>query len=846
MQQTVAEQKPLRQGESGQRNESTRRPRLQPVTLQSLSMPLPGPLQCQGPVDLEHVPLPHEVLPQPERSEAPPHAASHYSTLLGPSAPASFPLLQQLQEEAINQNEMIAPLPIAPLPTFVGVPLPVAIDTPQSSGGQPDSISLTVHQHAQDSSHEDFMLHSSVDSRDQQLRGKQSQNAMHERADSPLRQSSEEGTAVGNSLSPGGSLPVLFHLFSQGNPSTLPPSETRDRDCFCFSSTPAAARTSMSMSHAEPISASLGAACTRSCVSAISGSAYDGGLHGTSPVASEPALADPHFATASSRLPMTPMVFMPGSTDGTAIPSEMSNTKNKKEYLMWSTGYAGSPGGLSGGLSITSPQLPIEAMGPSSSWIASNTPEPLDVQCVQKSVHSGAGGEGKHAAATAAVNATRRRWKEAIGWCRLLGTLAVWFCVLFSTASLLELKAASAMRVLQIAAPIAAVLLFFSPANAAHKALNEGDVSSLPIGVFTAQAVSCIVAIVYGMQIDSKAILITNATGLLAELCWMAVWASASQEQTESRGMAISSFTDEGTLARPSVRLESAAGANPTVTDSPRGALSSLQRRGLQRIAKSKSGLNFASSPRLGGPLASTVGAALSPRQKGGGLGAATRHKRPVQPQKPHPSVAAALVGDRYVLSKGTVANTGASDSSLHRSASVSNYLNRPSSGDSSSEGTKNNSSTNLSTEPDRSSNNRRRSSNSRLRKRRRSHQESRSALSPVLVLCCLRYLGMLLAFTAPVFLFLLLLPVALVAWLQVPASLCLFAAHIPRLCFMIRAKSHNCLPLPLVLMGILCNACWALLGYISALNAVCCVGLVGKPLLVSISVPACEWISRL
>ncbi|OEH80069.1 hypothetical protein cyc_03842 [Cyclospora cayetanensis] len=685
MQQTVAEQKPLRQGESGQRNESTRRPRLQPVTLQSLSMPLPGPLQCQGPVDLEHVPLPHEVLPQPERSEAPPHAASHYSTLLGPSAPASFPLLQQLQEEAINQNEMIAPLPIAPLPTFVGVPLPVAIDTPQSSGGQPDSISLTVHQHAQDSSHEDFMLHSSVDSRDQQLR--------------------------------------------------------------------------------EPISASLGAACTRSCVSAISGSAYDGGLHGTSPVASEPALADPHFATASSRLPMTPMVFMPGSTDGTAIPSEMSNTKNKKEYLMWSTGYAGSPGGLSGGLSITSPQLPIEAMGPSSSWIASNTPEPLDVQCVQKSVHSGAGGEGKHAAATAAVNATRRRWKEAIGWCRLLGTLA---------------------------------------------------------------AVSCIVAIVYGMQIDSKAILITNATGLLAELCWMAVWASASQEQTESRGMAISSFTDEGTLARPSVRLESAAGANPTVTDSPRGALSSLQRRGLQRIAKSKSGLNFASSPRLGGPLASTVGAALSPRQKGGGLGAATRHKRPVQPQKPHPSVAAALVGDRYVLSKGTVANTGASDSSLHRSASVSNYLNRPSSGDSSSEGTKNNSSTNLSTEPDRSSNNRRRSSNSRLRKRRRSHQESRSALSPVLVLCCLRYLGMLLAFTAPVFLFLLLLPVALVAWLQVPASLCLFAAHIPRLCFMIRAKSHNCLPLPLVLMGILCNACWALLGYISALNAVCCVGLVG------------------
>lgn len=132
------------QQQQQQQNDAPRRPRLQSITLSSLPVPLQGP----GPLELDVLSQPHEVLPQPGSTQEP-TIGSAPSTLLGPAAP-SCPLLQQLQEDATNLNESIAPLPIAPLPTFVGVPLPVAIEISQHSETPPASVSLTVLQQPQD------------------------------------------------------------------------------------------------------------------------------------------------------------------------------------------------------------------------------------------------------------------------------------------------------------------------------------------------------------------------------------------------------------------------------------------------------------------------------------------------------------------------------------------------------------------------------------------------------------------------------------------------------------------------------------------------------------------------
>lgn len=124
--------------------ESPQPPRLQSVTLPSLPLTLQGPLQGSISLNLDSIPLPHEVLPQPEGSLGLP-TTNIATTYLVPPAPAYF--LQQLQEESTTSKEGIAPLPIAPLPTFVGVPLPVAVETPNVSDTPSASVSLTVLHH---------------------------------------------------------------------------------------------------------------------------------------------------------------------------------------------------------------------------------------------------------------------------------------------------------------------------------------------------------------------------------------------------------------------------------------------------------------------------------------------------------------------------------------------------------------------------------------------------------------------------------------------------------------------------------------------------------------------------
>lgn len=149
---------PHQQHHAQQRNEAPRRQRLQSVTLQSIPVPLQGSLKGQGPIDPDLLPVPHEVLPQPERGGALP-AGNMATSLLEPSAPSGFPLLHQLQEDGTTLSVGLAPLPIAPLPTFVGVPLPVAVDAPTNSEGHPDSVSVTVLQHPQASTRNSFLRH---------------------------------------------------------------------------------------------------------------------------------------------------------------------------------------------------------------------------------------------------------------------------------------------------------------------------------------------------------------------------------------------------------------------------------------------------------------------------------------------------------------------------------------------------------------------------------------------------------------------------------------------------------------------------------------------------------------
>lgn len=143
-----------------QRNEDPRPPRLQSLTLQSIPVPLQGPLKGQGPIDPDCLPVPHEVLPQPERGGALP-PGNMVTSLLGPSAPSGFPLLQQLQEDGTTLSVGLASLPIVPLPTLVGVPLPVAVESSTNTEGPPNSVSVTVLQlqHPQASPKDSVLQH---------------------------------------------------------------------------------------------------------------------------------------------------------------------------------------------------------------------------------------------------------------------------------------------------------------------------------------------------------------------------------------------------------------------------------------------------------------------------------------------------------------------------------------------------------------------------------------------------------------------------------------------------------------------------------------------------------------
>ncbi|KAL8431551.1 hypothetical protein Efla_000597 [Eimeria flavescens] len=680
-------------------NEGPRRPRLQSVTLAAL----PGPLQAAGPLDLDLLPLHHEVLPQPESGHRPP-SGSAASTLLVPAPPSSFPLLQQLQEDATNLNEGIAPLPIAPLPNFVGVPLPVAVETPQSSVEDPSAtVALTVLQHPQGTHGTPLEAPWKADDGENfQQRGGVQNPASPQQGTRGL---SAPPVLDGPRVVPEG--PLLPFLLGprSGNASLGPLSEGLERESVVALNSPASAPASVvARSFPGATTVTSGAPCVRSCVSAVGDTAYEeepleaprGVPPGPSggPTAEGPGLPRP-----------TSIVFLPGGSQGNRHPHGRTTGKRREEQHVWNSGI---------------------------------------------------------------------------------------------------------------------------------------------LGVFTAQAVACAVACVYGMQINSKAIFITNTTGFFAELCWIAVWAFAQQQQNDSRPLSRSRLSEGGSSEVAPSWIRGAVGTQPSTAASPHGGGNSLQRRGPQRAPKIKSTNSTVASPRHTGQPSSAVGGPPSMLPKGNPLAVPPRSKRPFQQQ--HNAV---TDGN----SKGPSNAGGPSALSLNHSSNLNTCVNRVSSSNSSSEGTGDHSRNSTSpTEAGPISSHRRWcSGNLRPRRRRGQQLEPSSYACLSAALSCARWFGLLLFLSAPLFLFLLLLPVTLVGWLQVPASLCLFGAHVPRLVsrgamnraktalpmerlradsvvhwFMIRAKSHECLPLPLILMGVLCNGCWALLGYVSGLAAVCCVGVVG------------------
>lgn len=267
--------------------------------------------------------------------------------------------------------------------------------------------------------------------------------------------------------------------------------------------------------------------------------------------------------------------------------------------------------------------------------------------------------------------------------------------------------------------------------------------------------------------------MLSFASGFLVELSWIAVWTSAVQHQAESRPLSRPRAANGDLANGPPSWIRRAVGSLPSSIVSPRNNGNYLQRRGPQRAPKIKSVRSTVSSPR---PMGHLISGNVSPPDaspKGRPLATATRSKRIIQHQ--HTAAEGA--------SKGPLNGGGASCLSLNHSSAVSSCLNRASSNNS-SEGTEDNSgSSSLPTEMDPMRNGRRRCiPSNRLRRRRGQQLEPRSSVSLAVMLCCLRWFCLLLFLSAPLYLFLLLLPIALVGWLQVPASLCLFGAHVPRL----------------------------------------------------------------
>ena len=264
--------------------------------------------------------------------------------------------------------------------------------------------------------------------------------------------------------------------------------------------------------------------------------------------------------------------------------------------------------------------------------------------------------------------------------------------------------------------------------------------------------------------------------GYFAEICWLAAWATAMHQKEGSPSPSPSVADDEeGASEGASFFPWEPAGSIPSSGASPRNSRSYLQRRGSQRASKSKAGFT---TPRMGGPIPSGAGTSSpSPLLKGGPLAPTARPKRPLQ--QPN-ALAAGGVGMPRGTPKGPT-ESGASSLSLSRSASMGHCLNRLGGNHTSSGGSGNNSSiTNTPTEAERNNGGRRRSTIARPKRRRRQQHEYKVTLS--LVLCCMRWFGLFLLVSSPLYLILMLLPVDVVAWMQVPLSFCLIGAHVPRL----------------------------------------------------------------
>ncbi|KAL8434867.1 hypothetical protein ACSSS7_002833 [Eimeria intestinalis] len=497
-------------------NDGPRRPRLHSVTLPALPGPLQGPLQGSLPLDLDLLPLHHEVLPQPDSAHQP-VAANAGPTLLVPPAPSSFPLLQQLQEEATNLHEGIAPLPIAPLPTFVGVPLPVAVESPQSVEDPSASVSLTVLQHppgthgdtagtrwqADGDEGLDSGLRAQVQALSQQCNGDQAvvtkSKGSRDISEKPL-------------LS-------LLRAPRREHAAQWPLSDELDRDSLSAINSPASAPASVAARSCAGAGAAGGPIpFVRSCVSAVGSTAFEEEPL-QRPVVAQRGPPGVSAVGGGLRLPAS-IVFLPGGAPVDEQPGVDTRGRRREQHRhVWNSGILGAQQCYKGLSSTSQQDGGAGSVGAPGSWVAFSA-----------STLGGPHLPGSRNSATTAANAAAsmsavssddsprgsRRVKVVFGWCRLLGALTVWFCLLYSAACLLRLKADAAVRWLQIVAPVAAVLLFFSPAGAARRAIRDSDTRNLPVGVFAAQAVACAVASVYGMQIDSTAILVTNATGIAA------------------------------------------------------------------------------------------------------------------------------------------------------------------------------------------------------------------------------------------------------------------------------------------------------------------------------------------
>ncbi|KAL8273272.1 hypothetical protein Esti_002773 [Eimeria stiedai] len=745
-------------------NEGPRRPRLHSVTLPALPGSLQGPLQGTRPLDLDLLPLHHEVLPQPD-SVHQPVAGSAAPTLLVPPAPSSFRLLQQLQEEATNLNEGIAPLPIAPLPSFVGVPLPVTVETPQGVGDPSASVSLTVLQHPPGTHGNSAGARWQADNDAGFDPGARAQIQVL-----PQQHNRDQGAVTvwkGPLERPEGPLLSFLRAPRPGHAAQWPLSEGLDRDSLLALNSPASAPASVAARSCPSATAAGGPApCVRSCVSAVGSTAYE-----EEPLQGPPgALTGPPGRSTFGvglRLPAS-IVFLPGGppVDGQTR-DYMSGRRREEHQHVWNSGILGAQQGYKGLPPISQQDVPAGSVEAPGSWVAFSA-SALGAPHLPGSRNSAtapANAAGSMSAVSSDDSARgSQRWKDVLGWCRLLGALTVWFCLLYSAACLLQLKADAAVRWLQILAPVAAVLLFFSPAGAARRAIRDSDTRSLP-------AVACAVASVYGMQIDSKAILVTNATGFLAELCWMAVWASAQQQQNDSRPLSRPRCADGDSCADAPSWLRRGMGNQPSTAASPRNNGNSLQRRGPQRAPRTRSTLSTVSSPRP----SNTSGGPSNIPPKGVPLAVPPGSKRPFRQRHN------ALAEEKP---KGLSMAGGASVLSLNHNGDMNNCMNRMSSSNSGSEGTGDHSgNSNSPTQAGPVTSTRRRCSGSlRPRRRRGQQMEPRSAVCLSVALACARWFGLLLFLSAPLFLFLLLLPVALVGWLQVPASLCLFGAHVPRL----------------------------------------------------------------